>query len=148
MFDAAECLFLYVESSLRVGGEEDGIDIDLPVQREAATGYPVVPASSLKGALRPRPVAASPDRAAGPARLAAGERGITAPAQPRGRLGRHPPPFPGPFLGRRLRLGDQPRDPGAVPTRRGRLRREGRARCRNCRPSTPRRRAWRPSARC
>ena len=49
MFDAAECMFLYLESSLRVGSEEEGIEIDLPVQREAATGYPLFPASSLKG---------------------------------------------------------------------------------------------------
>jgi CRISPR-associated protein Cmr4 len=54
MFDAAECLFLYVESSLRIGSEEEGIEVDLPIQREAATGYPVIPASSLKGALRAR----------------------------------------------------------------------------------------------
>src|SRR5437016_2299514 len=54
MFDAAECLFLYLESSLRVGSEEEGIDIDLPIQREAATGYPLLPASSLKGVLRSR----------------------------------------------------------------------------------------------
>ncbi len=54
MFDAAECLFLYVESSLRVGDIKEGVEIDLPVQREAATGYPVIPASSVKGALRAR----------------------------------------------------------------------------------------------
>lgn len=54
MFDAAECMFLYLESSLRVGGDKEGIEIDLPVQREAATGYPLLPASSLKGALRSR----------------------------------------------------------------------------------------------
>ena len=60
MFDAAECLFLYVESSLRVGGAEDGDDIDLPIQREPATGYPVVPASSLKGALRRAHVCSKP----------------------------------------------------------------------------------------
>ena len=54
MVDAAECMFLYLESSLRVGSEEEGIDIDLPIQREAATGYPLLPASSLKGVLRSR----------------------------------------------------------------------------------------------
>ncbi|MGC8643853.1 MAG: type III-B CRISPR module RAMP protein Cmr4, partial [Isosphaeraceae bacterium] len=54
MFDAAECLFLYLESSLRVGSGEPGEEIDLPIQREAATGYPMVPGSSLKGVLRGR----------------------------------------------------------------------------------------------
>jgi len=54
MFAAAECLFLYLESSLRVGAEEAGDEVDRPIQREVATGYPVVPASSLKGALRGR----------------------------------------------------------------------------------------------
>jgi CRISPR-associated protein Cmr4 len=54
MFDAAECMFLYLESSLRVGDDKEGIEIDLPVQREAATGYPLLPASSLKGVLRSR----------------------------------------------------------------------------------------------
>ncbi len=54
MFDAAECMFLYLESSLRVGSGEAGGEIDLPIQREAATGYPLVPGSSLKGVLRAR----------------------------------------------------------------------------------------------
>ena len=54
MFDAAECMFMYVESSLRVGSGEDRLEVDLPIQREAATGYPVLPASSLKGVLRAR----------------------------------------------------------------------------------------------
>ena len=55
MFDAAECMFLYLESSLRVGSGEPGAEIDLPIQREAATGYPLVPGSSLKGVLRAAP---------------------------------------------------------------------------------------------
>ena len=54
MFAAAECLFMYVESSLRVGSGEDRRDLDLPIQREAATGYPLLPGSSLKGVLRAR----------------------------------------------------------------------------------------------
>jgi CRISPR-associated protein Cmr4 len=54
MFDAAECLFLYLESSLRVGSGKPERDIDLPIQREVATGYPLLPASSLKGVLRAR----------------------------------------------------------------------------------------------
>ena len=52
MFDAAECMFLYVESSLRVGTGEPGLEVDLPIVREQATGYPMVPGSSLKGVLR------------------------------------------------------------------------------------------------
>jgi CRISPR-associated protein Cmr4 len=54
MFDAAECMFLYAESSLRVGSGEERLDIDIPIQREAATGYPLLPSSSLKGVLRAR----------------------------------------------------------------------------------------------
>jgi len=54
MFAAAECLFMYVESSLRVGSGEDRREVDLPIQREAATGYPLCPGSSLKGVLRAR----------------------------------------------------------------------------------------------
>jgi CRISPR-associated protein Cmr4 len=54
MFAAAECLFLYLESSLRVGSGLDRQEVDLPLEREAATGYPLVPGSSLKGVLRGR----------------------------------------------------------------------------------------------
>lgn len=54
MFDAAECVFLYLETCLRVGSGEETKAIDLPLQREAATGYPVLPASGIKGALRAR----------------------------------------------------------------------------------------------
>ena len=43
MFAAAECMFMYVESSLRVGSGEDRLEVDLPIQREAATGYPLAP---------------------------------------------------------------------------------------------------------
>jgi CRISPR-associated protein Cmr4 len=54
MFDAAECAFLYLETSLRVGSGEETREVDQPVQREAATGYPLLPSSGLKGALRGR----------------------------------------------------------------------------------------------
>ncbi|MEA2499989.1 MAG: CRISPR-associated protein Cmr4 [Actinomycetota bacterium] len=54
MFAAAECMFLYLESSLRVGSGEERREVDLPIQREAATGYPLLPGSSLKGVLRAR----------------------------------------------------------------------------------------------
>src|SRR3954470_539430 len=53
-FEVAECVFLYLETSSRIGTMEQTREIDLPIQREAATGYPLVPASSLKGALRGR----------------------------------------------------------------------------------------------
>jgi CRISPR-associated protein Cmr4 len=52
MFAAAECLFLYLESSLGVGSGEPGVAVDLPIQRETATGYPMIPGSTLKGVLR------------------------------------------------------------------------------------------------
>jgi CRISPR-associated protein Cmr4 len=45
-------LYLYAESPVHTGAA-DSLDIlDLPVQREATTGYPVIWGQSLKGALR------------------------------------------------------------------------------------------------
>lgn len=45
-------LYLYAESPVHAGGSDtDGV-IDLPIQREASTGYPVIWGQSLKGALR------------------------------------------------------------------------------------------------
>lgn len=52
MFAAGDGLYLYLESGLHVGTGEEGDEVDLPIQRDAATGYPVIPASSLKGAWR------------------------------------------------------------------------------------------------
>jgi CRISPR-associated protein Cmr4 len=54
MFDAAECAFLYLETSLQIGSGEQTREVDVPVQREAATGYPLLPSSSFKGVLRAR----------------------------------------------------------------------------------------------
>ncbi|GBD02185.1 hypothetical protein HRbin18_01921 [bacterium HR18] len=52
MFDKATLLYLYTETPLHAGsGTSLGI-VDLPIQRERATGYPIVQASSLKGCLR------------------------------------------------------------------------------------------------
>jgi CRISPR-associated protein Cmr4 len=52
MREAKGILFLYSESFLHPGaGSSTGV-IDLPVQREAHTGYPVIAASGLKGSLR------------------------------------------------------------------------------------------------
>lgn len=45
-------LYLYAESPVHTGAAGSLEAIDLPVQREAATGYPVIWGQSLKGALR------------------------------------------------------------------------------------------------
>ncbi|WP_112466913.1 type III-B CRISPR module RAMP protein Cmr4 [Streptomyces triticisoli] len=45
-------LYLYAESPLHAGAADASGVIDLPIQREAGTGYPVVWGQSLKGALR------------------------------------------------------------------------------------------------
>jgi len=52
MFDRAAMLFLYTETPLHPGsGTSLGI-VDLPIQRERTTGYPMIQASGLKGCLR------------------------------------------------------------------------------------------------
>ena len=52
MFDKAAMLFLYTETPLHAGsGTSLGI-VDLPIQRERTTGYPMIQASGLKGCLR------------------------------------------------------------------------------------------------
>lgn len=45
-------LFLYAESPVHAGGNDTDDVIDLPIQREASTRYPVIWGQSLKGALR------------------------------------------------------------------------------------------------
>lgn len=45
-------LYLYAESPVHTGAADSADVLDLPVQREAATGYPVIWGQSLKGALR------------------------------------------------------------------------------------------------
>jgi CRISPR-associated protein Cmr4 len=52
MSDAKGILFLYSESFLHPGAGTSTGAIDLPVQREAHTGYPMIAASGLKGSLR------------------------------------------------------------------------------------------------
>jgi len=52
MFQAKRMLFIYVETPLHVGGGRSLGAVDLPIQRERTTGYPMVQASSLKGKLR------------------------------------------------------------------------------------------------
>lgn len=52
MFEKSAMLFLYVETPLHAGsGTSLGV-VDLPIQRERTTGYPMVQASGLKGCLR------------------------------------------------------------------------------------------------
>lgn len=45
-------LYLYAESPVHAGGTDADDVIDLPIQREASTRYPVIWGQSLKGALR------------------------------------------------------------------------------------------------
>lgn len=45
-------LYLYAESPLHAGAADSDGALDLPIQREVTTGYPVVWGQSLKGALR------------------------------------------------------------------------------------------------
>jgi CRISPR-associated protein Cmr4 len=45
-------LYLYAESPVHTGAASSVDVVDLPIQREAATGYPVIWGQSLKGALR------------------------------------------------------------------------------------------------
>lgn len=52
MFESARMLYLYVESPLHAGSGRGLGAVDLPIQRERVTGYPLVQASGLKGALR------------------------------------------------------------------------------------------------
>ncbi|GAB4483280.1 MAG: type III-B CRISPR module RAMP protein Cmr4 [Anaerolineales bacterium] len=52
MFEATRMLFLYVETPLHAGSGRGLGAIDLPIQRERITNYPIIQASSLKGRLR------------------------------------------------------------------------------------------------
>ncbi|MGC9469416.1 MAG: type III-B CRISPR module RAMP protein Cmr4 [Anaerolineae bacterium] len=52
MFEETAMLFLTVETPLHAGSGSSLSLVDLPIQREQATGYPMVQSSSLKGALR------------------------------------------------------------------------------------------------
>jgi CRISPR-associated protein Cmr4 len=52
MFDRSEMIYLYVETPLHAGsGSSVGV-VDLPIQRERVTHYPLVQASGVKGKLR------------------------------------------------------------------------------------------------
>lgn len=52
MFQAKRMLFIYVETPLHAGTGRSLGTVDLPIQRERATHYPMIQASSLKGRLR------------------------------------------------------------------------------------------------
>ncbi len=52
MFEAKQMLFIYVETPLHAGSGRGLGAVDLPIQRERTTQYPIVQASSLKGRLR------------------------------------------------------------------------------------------------
>ena len=52
MFEAQSMLYVYVESPLHAGSGRALGTVDLPIQRERVTGYPILQASGLKGRLR------------------------------------------------------------------------------------------------
>lgn len=52
MFEATRMLFIYVETPLHAGTGRGLGAVDLPIQRERTTHYPIVQASSIKGRLR------------------------------------------------------------------------------------------------
>lgn len=52
MFEATRMLFIYVETPLHAGSGRGLGAVDLPIQRERTTNYPIVQASSLKGRVR------------------------------------------------------------------------------------------------
>jgi len=57
MFESKAMLYLYVETPLHAGsGTSLGV-VDLPIQRERVTNYPMVQASGIKGKLRAEAVA-------------------------------------------------------------------------------------------
>ena len=63
--NALGALGLYTETPLHCGAESGSGYVDLPIQRERHTNYPVIPGSTLKGVLR--------DEMAGEGRLTAAE---------------------------------------------------------------------------
>ena len=52
MFEKSGMLFMYTESSLHAGAGRGFGAIDLPIQRERVTGYPMIQAGGVKGRLR------------------------------------------------------------------------------------------------
>jgi CRISPR-associated protein Cmr4 len=52
MFKAKAILYLYVETPLHAGSGRGMGVVDLPIQRERTTGYPIVQSGGVKGSLR------------------------------------------------------------------------------------------------
>lgn len=52
MYEKTSMMFIYVETPLHAGSGRGLGAVDLPIQRERATGYPIIQASSVKGKLR------------------------------------------------------------------------------------------------
>jgi len=52
MFEEKNILFLYGETPLHAGTGRGLGAVDLPIQRDRSTGYPIIQASSVKGSLR------------------------------------------------------------------------------------------------
>lgn len=52
MFEASCLMYVYVETPLHAGSGQGLGGVDLPIQRERVTGYPLVQASGIKGKLR------------------------------------------------------------------------------------------------
>jgi CRISPR-associated protein Cmr4 len=52
MYKAKTIVYIYVETPLHAGSGRGLGAVDLPIQRERSTGYPMVQSSSLKGCLR------------------------------------------------------------------------------------------------
>jgi CRISPR-associated protein Cmr4 len=52
MFEAAGMIGLYAETPLHPGSGSTGEAVDLPVQRERHTEFPLIPGSTLKGVMR------------------------------------------------------------------------------------------------
>ena len=52
MFKAISMMFIYVETPLHAGSGRGLGAVDLPIQRERVTNYPLIQASSVKGKLR------------------------------------------------------------------------------------------------
>ena len=76
MAEAHALLFAYCETPVHAGTGRSVGTVDLPIQRERITGYPVVQASSVKGVLR---AMTSPDGSANEAEL---HRAIFGPDDP------------------------------------------------------------------
>ncbi len=52
MFEAKAMMYLYVETPLHAGTGRGLGSVDLPIQRERTTGYPILQASGIKGSMR------------------------------------------------------------------------------------------------